>query len=327
MVYNGVVGVSETIAVQPSAAQAGQVVATNAATGTTIAIIDYLLNTNIVVNGSSPVGTVGDTDSLILRGTDPANPATSGQDAFDVNFTRTGTAGDEVVRVTDAVGGAALYNLQSVTNFNTLAIEMLGGVDTATAVGRNDVSLTINVDGEPGGGKTRSRSPGHGERGRHRPGHRRPGGRRLHGLRCSRCGGLHAGQPDPGRRRQLRRRRRHGGRLRPGLRDDGGNNFDVLATTALSGRVCVDAFPTVGYANLGTGTGGTFSRIDLVNDTTAAGGALDSAMVTGTTGADAYTWAVATSTAAALRLTTGGGTATSTCSGSRTRPWTPAPTR
>ena len=56
LIFNGVLGVSENIVVQPSALQAGQVFDNNAATGTPIAVVNYTLNTNIIVNGSSPAG-------------------------------------------------------------------------------------------------------------------------------------------------------------------------------------------------------------------------------------------------------------------------------
>ena len=70
---------------------AGQVFDNNAATGTPIAVVNYTANTNIIVNGND--GSAGDTDSLTLRGTDPANPGTSGNDNFDIDLTRAGMPG------------------------------------------------------------------------------------------------------------------------------------------------------------------------------------------------------------------------------------------
>ncbi len=99
LIFNGVSGVSENIVVQPSESAAGptgpagQVYDNNAATGTPIAVVNYTFNTNIIVNGSSPAGTAGDTDSLMLNGTDPANPGSSGNDTFNADFTRAGTPG------------------------------------------------------------------------------------------------------------------------------------------------------------------------------------------------------------------------------------------
>ncbi|MCU0878232.1 MAG: Ig-like domain-containing protein, partial [Pirellulaceae bacterium] len=130
LIYNGVLGVSETIVVAPSAPEAGQVFSNNAATGTPIAVINYQLNVNIIVNGSSPAGTAGDTDTLTLRGTDPANPGTSGQDTFDADFTAAGVPGNELVIVTDSVGGSNLYSLQNFSNFNSINFAGLAGSDT-----------------------------------------------------------------------------------------------------------------------------------------------------------------------------------------------------
>ena len=64
--------------------------------------MNYTTNTAIIVNGSSPAGTAGDTDSLTLRGTDPANPGTSGNDDVIANFTAAGNAANPLVRVYDA---------------------------------------------------------------------------------------------------------------------------------------------------------------------------------------------------------------------------------
>lgn len=149
LIVNGVAGVSENIIVQASASQAGQVAITNAAFGTPIAAINYVLNSNIIVNGSSPSGTLGDTDTLTLRGTEPANPGTSGQENFAIDLTLAGdgTAGTEVVKVTDVVGGALLYNIQSFNNFSTINVQMLGGADNAVITGRNDGTVNINIDG------------------------------------------------------------------------------------------------------------------------------------------------------------------------------------
>src|SRR5439155_17317707 len=147
LIVGGVAGVSENTVVQPSASQDGQVFVTNAATGTPIAVFNYVLNTNIVVNGND--GTAGDTDSLTLRGADPATPGASGNDGFDIDLTRTGAAGDEFVRVIDRANGDPLYNVQSFTNFGTLYVQMLGGSDTATVVGATNGIVGINIDGGP----------------------------------------------------------------------------------------------------------------------------------------------------------------------------------
>ncbi len=148
LIYNGVSGVSENISVVPSGPQTGQVVDNNAATGTPIAVVNYTFNTNIIVNGSSPSGTAGDTDTLTLKGTDPGNPSTSGLDNFIADFTAAGGPGSELVKVSDENGGAALYNLQNFSNFNTLNVDMGAGSDFfELKAGRNDGSLTLNVNG------------------------------------------------------------------------------------------------------------------------------------------------------------------------------------
>ena len=67
-------------------------------------MINYTGNTDIIVDGSSLGGAAGDTDSLTLYGTDPANPSSSGDDTFNADFTRAGTPGNEWVQVSDSNG-------------------------------------------------------------------------------------------------------------------------------------------------------------------------------------------------------------------------------
>src|SRR5690606_6309219 len=109
LIYNAVPDVSDAIQVQPSGSEAGQVSAINAATGTPIAVINYTLNADIIVNAND--GTLGDTDTLTLRGTDPANPGTSGLEDFTINLTAAGTPADPLVIVDDTFGGL-LYRIQ-----------------------------------------------------------------------------------------------------------------------------------------------------------------------------------------------------------------------
>jgi hypothetical protein len=99
LIYNGVPGVSENIVIQPSGPLDGQLFSNNAATDTPIAVINYLFNTDIIVNGND--GSLGDTDNLVLRGTDPANPGTSGLDDFFIDLTAAGTGIDPLVEVWD----------------------------------------------------------------------------------------------------------------------------------------------------------------------------------------------------------------------------------
>ena len=167
LTFNGVSGVSENIVIQPSADQAGQIYDNNAATNTPIAVVNYTSNTAIIVNGSSPSGTAGDTDTLTLRGTDPANPGTSGNEDVVADFTQVGGPTSMMVRVYDAGATAAavrqptaaevadtsgvltniLYALQDVTNFSTINIQTLGGNDALSVTGANDGSEHVNVDG------------------------------------------------------------------------------------------------------------------------------------------------------------------------------------
>ena len=120
---------------------------------TPIAVINYTHNTDIIVDGSSPGGVAGDTDSLTLKGTDPANPSTSGNDTFNADFTHAGTLGNAWVQVSDSNGGAPLYNLRSFSNFNTIDLAGLAGDDTFAITGRDTAAetsygpLTVNVDG------------------------------------------------------------------------------------------------------------------------------------------------------------------------------------
>ena len=154
LIVNGVAGVSDAFTVAPSAAGAGQVIQKNAAFGTPTAVINYQLNANIIVNASAPSGTLGDTDTLTLLGTDPANGQTSGLENFLVNLENLGTGigGDEQVMVIDDASGLTLYNLQKFTNFSTLNIDGLGGSDFVNLIaGKNDGSVTLNV---AGGGPT-----------------------------------------------------------------------------------------------------------------------------------------------------------------------------
>src|SRR5262249_20805786 len=136
---------------QPSASMAGQVFDINNATNSSINVVNYTFNTNIIINGSSPAGTAGDTDNLLLKGTDPANPATTGDDLFDIDLTRAGMAGSEWIQVSDDVSGAPLYNIQNFSNFNTININTLGestglpGTDIVNVIGANDGSVAFNL--------------------------------------------------------------------------------------------------------------------------------------------------------------------------------------
>jgi hypothetical protein len=167
LIFNGVAGVSDKIVVQPSASQAGQVIDNNAASGTPIAVVNYVLNTNIIVNGND--GSSGDTDTLTLRGTDGTTPLTSGNETVVADFDAAGTpvAPRVVVTDTNPPGLPDLYTIQSTTNIQTINFELGNGNDDVTLLGpaaangnfssgvkfinvlggANDDTLTIDVGG------------------------------------------------------------------------------------------------------------------------------------------------------------------------------------
>jgi FG-GAP-like repeat/Bacterial Ig-like domain len=164
LTFNAAPGVSNAISVLPSASMYGTVADINGATNTPINVVNYLLNTNIIVNGQTG-GNMGNTDTLTLDGTNPdtgvnANvsaPPPSGNDDFNADFTAAGTPLAPMVTVTDlnpsAVAFTPLYNLQTFTGFNTLNVNMLGGADLFNLVaGRVGGGLTVNVDGGPPSG-------------------------------------------------------------------------------------------------------------------------------------------------------------------------------
>src|SRR5262249_20761935 len=81
--FDAIAGISENTVIAPSAPLAGQVYATNAATGTSIAVVNYTLNTDIIINGTNSAA--GETDTLTLKGADPG-PGTTGNNQFTANF-------------------------------------------------------------------------------------------------------------------------------------------------------------------------------------------------------------------------------------------------
>ena len=113
--------------------------ANNAATGTPIAVINYTLNTDIIVNGSSPARTAGDTDSLTLRGT-------SGNDVFDIDLTRLGRpAGFELITATDGVQPSTACR-PSATSRPSISSSWTTAT-TWSLVGRDDGRVRFNIDG------------------------------------------------------------------------------------------------------------------------------------------------------------------------------------
>ncbi|OYV94976.1 MAG: hypothetical protein B7Z73_02600, partial [Planctomycetia bacterium 21-64-5] len=144
LVYNGVSGVSENLVVAPSAQQAGQIDSNNAATSTPVAVVNYALNANIVINGASTAA--GSTDTLTLKGANPGNPGTTGNEQFTVDFATPGTLAGANVTASDAANGSTLFKLEKLTNIGTLNV--IGG----GAAAQN--SLTIGgynpTTGQPG---------------------------------------------------------------------------------------------------------------------------------------------------------------------------------
>ena len=161
VIYNGVPGVSEEIIVAPSGPGTGQIIVNNASTHTPIVVIDYTTNTGIAINGND--GSAGDTDVLILRGTDgTTSVGTSGHEQVLVDFDAAGTTADPIVQVSDVlVPGplGILYQIVGMTNIETVNFDLDDGDDfievkgedlaPATTQGFRGVSA-INVFG--GGG-------------------------------------------------------------------------------------------------------------------------------------------------------------------------------
>ena len=150
LIFNGVLGISDDITIAPSSPEAGQVFSINAATGTPIAVVNYVFNGAIIINGNT--GALGDTDKLTLRGTDGVSPNTSGDDSFDVDYDADGTAASPFIVVEDIDSGLLLYNLQNVTNLDVVHIDALAGFDEVTiddtgagAGGFQNTSLNIQM--------------------------------------------------------------------------------------------------------------------------------------------------------------------------------------
>jgi Ca2+-binding RTX toxin-like protein len=136
--------VSENIVVRPSGADNGELVVTNGSFGTPIVDIDFVGNTDIIINDND--GFLNDTDTLTLLGSDPSNPGTSGNETVVADFTMAGGVGTPQFSVLD--GATILYNVRSFTGFNTVDVKTLGGndslvftPDTTNANGLQNVAL------------------------------------------------------------------------------------------------------------------------------------------------------------------------------------------
>ena len=139
--------VSEDIVIRPSGPDNGELVVTNGSFGTPIVDIDYVANTDIIINDDD--GFDNDTDTLTLLGSDPSNPGTSGNETVIADFTMAGGVGTPQFSVLD--GAAILYNVRSFTGFNTVDVQTLGGndslvftPDTTDANGLQNVALRFD---------------------------------------------------------------------------------------------------------------------------------------------------------------------------------------
>ncbi len=136
--------VSENIVIQPRGPEDGEVIITNASFGTPIVDIDYVNNLDIIVRDDD--GFLNDTDTLILRGTDPSNPGTSGDELVNADFSNPGTIAQPEVTVSDTASAMNLYRVREITGFDTVNFELLGGDDQLNVAGRDDGSLNIDAD-------------------------------------------------------------------------------------------------------------------------------------------------------------------------------------
>lgn len=149
LIYNTAlnVGVSEDIVIQPSGIEHGELRSTNGAFGTPIVTISYVFNLDIIVNDND-LG-FADTDTLTMRGTNPDNTGTNGEELVEADFSAAGAPGSPLVTVSDAVASLMMYRVRNFTGFDTVTIDTLGGSDEVSVIGRDDGSLAVNViDGE-----------------------------------------------------------------------------------------------------------------------------------------------------------------------------------
>ncbi|MEM1228263.1 MAG: tandem-95 repeat protein [Planctomycetota bacterium] len=138
--------VSEDIVVRPSGPDNGELIVTNASFGTPIVDIDYVGNTDIIINDND--GFLNDTDTLTLLGTDGSSPQTSGDDTVVADFTAAGDAANPLITVTDTADGDILYRVRNVTNLPRVNFELLDGDDTMTLT----AAAGLLVDVEAGRG-------------------------------------------------------------------------------------------------------------------------------------------------------------------------------
>ncbi|GAB4131525.1 MAG: hypothetical protein Kow0040_10920 [Thermogutta sp.] len=121
IIYNGVAGVSERIELVPTGPGNGQLRVTNSADGSLITVINYVANTGFIINGND--GSTGDTDTLIISGTDDA-------DAF-------------VVQDADTVDVTGIFTVD-FSNFSLVTLRGQAGLDSFTV---NPGNPQVVIDG------------------------------------------------------------------------------------------------------------------------------------------------------------------------------------
>jgi len=141
---------SENVVVQPSGPSNGEIVVLEAGSGASITDIDYVSNTEIIVNDND--GFLHDTDSLTLNGTNPDTPNASGKEIFDIDFGATGTFGDPVVSVRD--GLTTLYVLRNQSGLARVSFDGLSGADTFNVTPHAGVAVQIEGGLPDGAGDT-----------------------------------------------------------------------------------------------------------------------------------------------------------------------------
>jgi hypothetical protein len=244
-------GVSEDIVVQPSMPEGGELRVTGGTSGAPIVTISYANNLDLVVLDDD--GDVSDTDSLLLKGTSADNAGASGNETVVADFSADGDVTHPLVVVSDtnAVNPSQpiLYRVRDLVGFDTVTIDTMGGDDSVSVIGRTDGSLLVNViDSET------IVLPGH-------------------------AGGSDYFELLPGAREQagvahIERARTTGpttvtyvGTTLVNIDNGGGgtagdeisvvgtgvaNHLAVIGVDPIYGYVSVDAYPAVGFTNLGT---------------------------------------------------------------------------
>jgi hypothetical protein len=107
---------SEAIVIQPSGAGNGQVIVTNSADG------DFTINDDD--------GAVTDTDTLVLRGTNPDTPGLLGDNTMVIDFSAVGDTDNLKNTVSNSIGGL-LYQVRDVTGTKRISFELLDWVEPA----------------------------------------------------------------------------------------------------------------------------------------------------------------------------------------------------